>query len=61
MTEEIIRILWSYRTTHKEATGETPYQMAYDSKGVIPSEVQMGSLWLQHFEKIKTMNVFASH
>src|SRR4051812_36142863 len=47
--EEIPSILWSYRTTYKEATGETPYRMTYGTEAAIPLEVQMSSLRLEHF------------
>src|SRR3954471_16380459 len=51
--EEIPSILWSYRTTYKEATGETPYRMTYGVEAVIPLEVQMSSLRLEHFDEEK--------
>jgi hypothetical protein len=49
--EHIPSILWSYRTTHKEATGETPYRLAYGTEAVIPLEVQMSSLRLENFDE----------
>lgn len=51
--KEIPGILWCSRTTHKEETRETPFHMAYRAKVVIPVEVQMSSLWLEHFNKEK--------
>src|SRR3954462_4795490 len=51
--EEIPSILWSYRTTHKAATGETPFRLAYGADAVIPLEVQMSSLRLENFDEDK--------
>src|SRR5438045_2198430 len=51
--DEIPGILWSYRTTHKAATGETPFRLAYGSEAAIPLEVQMSSLRLEYFDEEK--------
>ena len=51
--DEIPGILWSYRTTHKIATRETPFRLAYGAEAVIPLEVQMSSLRLEHFDEDK--------
>lgn len=51
--EEVPSILWSYRTTHKEATREIPFFLAYGSEAVIPLEVQMSSLRLEYFGEEK--------
>ena len=37
--EELLSILWAYRTTTRMPTGETPFQLAYRSEAVIPAEV----------------------
>lgn len=44
-------ILWSSRATHREAIGETPFRMTYDTEAVILLEVQMRSLELEHFNE----------
>lgn len=49
--EEIPDIIWSYKTIHKEATGETPFRMAYEAKGMIPPKVQIFSQWLEHSDE----------
>ena len=36
-------VLWSNRTTEKEATGETPFRLAFGSEAVIPVEVGLPS------------------
>ena len=37
--EELLRVLWAYRTTARMPTRETPFQLAYKSKAVILVEV----------------------
>ena len=37
--EELPSVLWAYRTTARTPTGETPFQLAYGSEAVIPTEV----------------------
>ena len=36
--EELRHILWTYRTTPRKSTGETPFSMIYGAKAVIPLE-----------------------
>ena len=33
---ELLGVLWSYRTTAKTSTGATPFSLAYGSEAVIP-------------------------
>src|SRR4051812_25948246 len=49
--KEVPSVLWSYQTTHKAATGETPFRLAYGANAVIPLEVQMSSLRLENFDE----------
>src|SRR5204863_8094887 len=51
--DEIPGILWSYQTTHKIATGEILFRLAYGAEAVIPLEVQMSSLRLENFDEDK--------
>ncbi|XP_073131539.1 uncharacterized protein [Henckelia pumila] len=37
--EEVPGVLWSYRTTPRTATGETPFSLVYGSEAVIPVEI----------------------
>ena len=39
--EELPSVLWAYRTTARTPTGETPFQLAYGSEAVIPTEVEL--------------------
>ena len=36
--EELPHVLWTYRTTPRKSTGETPFSMMYGAKAVIPLE-----------------------
>ncbi|XP_022860948.1 uncharacterized protein LOC111381405 [Olea europaea var. sylvestris] len=37
-------ILWAYRTSHKTATGETPFMLAFGLEAIIPIEVNLPTL-----------------
>ena len=41
--DELLGVLWAYRTTMKTPTGETPFKLAYGSEVVIPVEVHMAN------------------
>ena len=41
--EELLSVLWTYRTTTKTSTWETPFQLAYGSEVFIPAEVRLTS------------------
>ena len=36
--EELPHVLWTYRTTPRRSTGETPFSLTYEAKAVIPLE-----------------------
>ena len=38
MVEELSHVLWTYRTTPRRSTGETPFSMTYGAEAVIPFE-----------------------
>ncbi|KAM6551152.1 hypothetical protein CsatB_000960 [Cannabis sativa] len=38
--EELPEVLWSYRTTEKTATGQTPFAMAYGYEAMLPVELE---------------------
>ncbi|KAM6556751.1 hypothetical protein CsatB_003770 [Cannabis sativa] len=38
--EELPEVLWSYRTTEKMATGQTPFAMAYGYEAMLPVELE---------------------
>ena len=37
--EELPSVLWSYRTTPRSATQETPFSLTYGAEAVIPAEI----------------------
>ncbi|XP_071739165.1 uncharacterized protein [Rutidosis leptorrhynchoides] len=37
--DELPKVIWAYRTTHKNNTGETLFSLVYGSKAVIPAEI----------------------
>ncbi|KAL2232853.1 UNVERIFIED_CONTAM: hypothetical protein Sindi_1465300 [Sesamum indicum] len=38
-SDELLGVLWAYRTTPRTSTGETPFSLVYGSKAVIPAEI----------------------
>ena len=38
LVEELPHVLWTYRTTPRRSTGETPFSMTYGAEAVIPLE-----------------------
>ena len=41
--DELPGVLWTYRTTVRTPTGETPFKLTYGSEAVIPEEVHMAN------------------
>ena len=42
--EELPHVLWTYRTTSRRSTKETPFLMAYEAETVIPLETRFPTL-----------------
>ena len=42
--EELPHVLWTYRTTPRRSTGETPFSMIYGAEAVIPLEMGFPTL-----------------
>ncbi|XP_073154057.1 uncharacterized protein [Henckelia pumila] len=42
--EELSTVLWSYRTTTRSGTGETPFSMVYGTEAVLPAEIGQESV-----------------
>ena len=42
--EDLSHVLWSYRTTPRKSTGETPFSMTYGAEAVIPLEIRFPTL-----------------
>ena len=47
--EELPHVLWSYRTTPRRSTGETPFSMSYGAEAIIPIETGFSTLRTQSF------------
>ena len=52
MANELHRVLWSYRTTPSNTTGETPFSLVYGSEAVIPVEVGLPSARIAGFDEL---------
>ena len=44
-------VLWAYRTTPKEVTGETPFSLVFGIEAVIPAEVELPSYRIENYAK----------
>jgi len=42
--DELPHVLWSYRTTLRRSTGETPFSMTYGVEEVIPVEMEFPTM-----------------
>ena len=47
--EELSHVLWTYRTTSRRSTGETPFSMTYGVEVVIPLETGFPTLRMSSF------------
>ena len=48
--EELPRVLWSYNTTPRSTTGETPFSLTYGCEAMVPVEVGAGSFRRDHYD-----------
>jgi len=48
--DELPSILWSYRTIRRGSTGETPFSLCYGSEALIPVEIGVPTLRVEHFD-----------
>ena len=48
--DELPHVLWTYRTTPRRSTGETPFSMTYGSEVVIPLESGFSTLRTSLFD-----------
>ena len=47
--EELSHVIWTYQTTPRRLTGETPFSMTYGAKAVIPLETRFPTLRTSSF------------
>ena len=51
--DELLSVLWAYRTTARTPTGETPFRLTYEADVVIPVEVGLTSYRVQSYTEDK--------
>ena len=51
--DELPHVLWTYRTTPRRSTGETPFLMTYGAEAVIPFESGFPNLRTDRFNTEK--------
>ena len=44
-------VLWAYRTTARNATGETPFSLAYKVEAVVPIETEIPTFRIDTFDE----------
>ena len=49
--DDIYDVLWSLRTTVKEATGQTPFKLVYGSEALLPVEIGVQSTRVKHLHQ----------
>ena len=55
--EELPHVLWTYRTTPRRSTGETPFSMTYGAEAVIPLETDFPMLKTSSFSPSSNDNL----
>ena len=50
--EELVHVLWTYRTTPHRSTGETPFSLTYGAEAVIPLEINFPTQRTTAFDPI---------
>ncbi|WOH00578.1 hypothetical protein DCAR_0519944 [Daucus carota subsp. sativus] len=48
--EELPMVLWSYNTTPRSTTGETPFTLTYGCEAMVPVEVGAGSFRRDNYD-----------
>ncbi|XP_074337528.1 uncharacterized protein LOC141674727 [Apium graveolens] len=48
--EELAQVLWSYNTTPRTTTGETPFSLVYGCEAMVPVEVGSGSFRRDNYD-----------
>ena len=49
--EELLAILWAYKTTTRTPTGETPFRLAFGTEAVIPVKIEVSNLRQAHYDE----------
>ncbi|XP_074352602.1 uncharacterized protein LOC141691742 [Apium graveolens] len=53
--DELPKVLWSYRTTPRTGTGETPFKLAYDTKSRLPVKTGSPSHRVANFDEVSNI------
>ena len=51
--EELLSVLWAYRTTARTPTGETPFRLTYGNEAVIPAEIGLTSYRVDNHDEAR--------
>ena len=54
-------VLWTYRTTVRTPTGETPFRLAYGSEAVISAEVRLISYRVDNHDERRNDEAMRLH
>ena len=49
--DELPMVLWAYRTTARNATGETPFALAFGVEAVVPIEIKLPTLRIEEYDE----------
>ena len=49
LVDELPHVLWTFRTTPRRSTGDTPFSMTYGAEVVIPLETKVPTLKMSSF------------
>lgn len=58
---ELPNVLWSYRTTPRSATGESPFRLAYGVEAISPAEISLASLRVDTFDQVQSLEGLKFH
>ncbi|KAL0410494.1 UNVERIFIED_CONTAM: hypothetical protein Slati_3639100 [Sesamum latifolium] len=59
--EELTSVLWSYRTTLRGSTRESPFTLVYGTEAIIPAELRMPSHRILHFNEENSAQLLKEH
>ena len=53
--DDLPQVLWTYRTTARSTSRETPFSLAYDYEAMVPVKLGAGSIRRENFDSEKNM------
>lgn len=54
--EKLPEILWAYHITLRTSINETPFNLAFDIKAVIPVKIKFLTMDIEHFDEASNLN-----